>query len=296
MQQTTIQKAIEITGIGLHKGVPIKLRIEPAKENSGYTFTRTDRDMSFKLSPKVVVDTTMATVIGCDDVRISTIEHFLSALYAYGIDNIHILVNNEELPIMDGSSIGFCMLLNEAGIQKQNAPKRIMKITRQVEVRDGEKFVRFSPSEYSTYDFKIDFKHPAIAQQSYKFTFSTKAYKEEIAKARTFGFLHEVQYLRSKGLALGGSLNNAIVLDQTRILNKEGLRYKEEFVRHKILDAIGDMCLLGLPIIGSYVSYAGSHKLNHLLTKEILNNENVYEIIYLEGKKADIIEKIFALS
>lgn len=295
MKQITLQKPVEIIGIGLHKGVPVKLRLEPAEEDSGFIVTRSDKNISFQLSPDVVVDTTMATVIGVENIRISTIEHFLSAVYAYGIDNLHIIVDNEELPIMDGSSIAFCVLLNEAGLKTQNAPKKFMKIKKPLEVREGEKFVRIEPSTQSIFEFDIDFKHPAISKQAYKFYFSTTAYKEEIAKARTFGFLHEVQYLRSKGLALGGSLANAIVLDESKILNKEGLRYKEEFVRHKILDAIGDMSLLGLPIIGSYVSYAGSHKLNHLLTKEILNHENAYEIIHLEGKDAQALEKIFAL-
>ncbi|RAX58053.1 UDP-3-O-[3-hydroxymyristoyl] N-acetylglucosamine deacetylase [Helicobacter monodelphidis] len=297
MKQKTIQKNVDLVGIGLHKGVPVRLKLEPAPENSGLVFTRSDLGVSFKLTPECVIDTTMATVVGKDNARISTIEHFLSAVYAYGIDNLHISVDNEEMPIMDGSSISFCMLLDEAGIVPQNEPKKVMKIKETIEVKEGDKFVRITPSDKSLFDFEIDFKHPAIAKQAYQFYFSTTAYKEEIAKARTFGFLHEVQYLRSKGLALGGSLANAIVLDETKILNPEGLRYKEEFVRHKILDAIGDMALLGVPLFGSYVSYAGSHKLNHLLTKQILGNPNAYEIVTLneEDTQSLAIEKIFAL-
>ncbi|MDY3113178.1 MAG: UDP-3-O-acyl-N-acetylglucosamine deacetylase, partial [Helicobacter sp.] len=259
MKQQTIAKKVELIGIGLHKGVPVKMVLEPLPENSGIFFYRSDVGVSIPLKPESVVDTTMATVIAKDGHKVSTIEHFLSAVHSYGIDNLKISLDNEEVPIMDGSSIGYCMLLEEAGILKQNAPKKILKIKSPVEIKDGDKFVRFEPSSLCVFDFSINFPHPAIGTQSYKFTFSTKKYKEEIARARTFGFLSEVQYLRSIGLALGGSLENAIVLDDSGILNKEGLRYKDEFVRHKILDAIGDMALLGIPLLGAYVSYAGSH-------------------------------------
>ncbi|MGP1450892.1 MAG: UDP-3-O-acyl-N-acetylglucosamine deacetylase [Wolinella sp.] len=296
MKQKSISKAVEIVGIGLHKGVPVTLRLEPLPENSGIVFFRSDMGISIPLAPENVIDTTMATVIGREGARVSTIEHLLSAIYAYGIDNLRISVNNEEIPIMDGSSISFCILLDEAGIKSQNTPKRAIKIKNPIEVNDGEKFVRLLPSDGSVFDFKISFDHPAIREQSYKFNFSTKAYKDEIARARTFGFVHEVQYLRSKGLALGGSLANAIVLDETGILNKEGLRYKEEFVRHKILDAIGDMALLGIPLIGTYVSYAGSHKLNHLLTKELLSDEGAYEIVSLGNEHEELeLESVYAI-
>ncbi|EES88949.1 UDP-3-O-acyl-N-acetylglucosamine deacetylase [Helicobacter canadensis] len=279
MRQQTLTKPIELVGIGLHKGVPVKMRLEPLEENSGIHFFRSDVGVNIPLKPDNVVDTTMATVIAKEGHKVSTIEHLLSAVHAYGIDNLRIVLDNEEVPIMDGSSIGYCMLLEEAGITQQNAPKKILKIKSPIEVKEGDKFVRLEPSKECIFDFSIHFPHPVIGTQNYKFTFSTHNYKEEIARARTFGFLSEVQYLRSKGLALGGSLDNAIVLDETTILNKDGLRYKEEFVRHKILDAIGDMCLLGIPLLGTYVSYAGSHKLNHLLTKKIFEENSAYEII-----------------
>ncbi len=287
MKEKTLAKAIELVGIGLHKGIPVKMRLEPLEENSGIHFFRSDVGVNIPLSPENVVDTTMATVIAKDGHKVSTIEHLLSAIHAYGIDNLQIVLDNEEVPIMDGSSIGYCMLLEEAGITKQNAPKKILKIKSPIEVKEGDKFVRLEPSKECIFDFSIHFPHPAIGTQKYKFTFSTNNYKEEIARARTFGFLNEVQYLRSKGLALGGSLDNAIVLDETTILNKEGLRYKEEFVRHKILDAIGDMCLLGIPLLGTYVSYAGSHKLNHLLTKKIFEDNEAYEIIQSSQESDD---------
>lgn len=284
MKQKTIKNKVEIVGVGLHKGVPVRMELEPLDSNSGVVFYRSDLGVSIDLKPENVIDTTMATVLGKGEARISTIEHLLSAIHAYGIDNVRICLDNEEVPIMDGSSIGYCMLIEEAGIISQNASKKAIAIKKPIEIQDDKKFVRVEPSERTIFDFSIDFSHPAIRQQHYKFTFSTKAYKQEIARARTFGFLHEVNYLRSIGLAKGGDLSNCIVLDESGILNKDGLRYKEEFVRHKILDAIGDMALLGMPLLGTYVSYAGSHKLNHLLTKQLLSDEKAYEIVSLEDK------------
>lgn len=281
MKQTTIKKPVEVVGIGLHKGVPVKMSLEPLPANSGIVFYRTDLGVKIPLHPDYVVDTTMATVLGKDGARISTIEHFLSAVHAYGIDNLLVKVDNEEIPIMDGSAIGYCALLDEAEVESLQASKRAIEIKKPIEVRDGEKFVRIEPSDQTIFDFKIKFDHPSIKEQVYCFRFSTQAYKEEIARARTFGFLSEVNYLRSVGLAKGGGLHNCIVLDESGILNKEGLRYPEEFARHKILDAIGDMAILGMPLLGTYVAFAGSHKLNHLLTKQILAQTDAYEIVTL---------------
>lgn len=285
MQQKTIKNRAELVGIGLHKGVPVTMILEPLAPNSGIVFYRSDLGVSIELNPDNVIDTTMATVLGKNGARISTIEHLLSAIHAYGIDNIRISLDNEEVPIMDGSAIGYCMLIEEAGIAIQDAPKKAIAIRKPIEIKDGNKFVRLEPSDKTIFDFSIDFAHPAIGQQQYKFVFSTKAYKEEIARARTFGFLHEVNYLRSQGLAKGGDLSNCIVLDESSILNKEGLRYKEEFVRHKILDATGDMALFGMPLLGTYIAFAGSHRLNHLLTKQILSDEKAYEVISLEHEE-----------
>ena len=279
MKQRTIGKRIELVGIGLHKGVPVKMVLEPLEANSGIVFYRSDLGVTIPMSPQNIGNTMMATVLSRGEAKISTIEHLLSAIYAYGIDNLKISVDNEEIPIMDGSAIGYCMLLDEAGIKELDANKKIMAIKKPIEVQDGEKFVRIEPSERTIFDFKIKFNHPAIKEQSYKFTFSKQGYKEEIARARTFGFLQDVNKLRAQGLGLGGNLSNCIVLDENGILNKEGLRYKEEFVRHKILDAIGDMAILGMPLLGSYVSFAGSHKLNSLLTKKILEESDAYELI-----------------
>ena len=281
MKQRTIKKSVEIVGVGLHKGIPIKMTLEPLEANSGIIFYRIDEGVNIPLTTEYVVDTKMATVIGKDGVVVSTIEHLLSAIYAYGIDNLKIVLDNDEIPILDGSSSGFCMLLDEVGIKELNATKKAIKVKKEVEVKADGKFVKLKPSNHIIYDFSIDFDHPAIGEQQFKFDYSIEEYKENISRARTFGFLHEVQYLRSIGLAQGGSLDNAIVLDDQKIINPEGLRFDDEFVRHKILDAIGDMSLLGYTMIGEYNAHAGSHHLNHLLTKELLKDPANYEIIDL---------------
>jgi len=282
MKQRTISKSVEIVGIGLHKGIPIRMTLEPLDVNSGIVFFRSDKNISIPLTPEYVVDTQMATVIGKDDVVVSTIEHLLSAIYAYGIDNLRVIVDNDEVPILDGSSSGFCMLLDEVGIQEQDATKKAIVIKKEVNVEHNGKSVSLKPSSHIVYEFEIDFDHPSIGKQDFKFDYSINQYKDNISRARTFGFLHEVQYLRSKGLALGASLDNAIGLDDQKILNPEGLRFDDEFVRHKILDAIGDMSFLGYTMIGEYKAFAGSHHLNHLLTKKLLEDSANYEVVDLE--------------
>lgn len=294
MQQKSIKRRVQGVGIGLHKGKPIKLTLEPLEAGEGIVFYRSDLGVSIKAQPQNVVNTQMATVIGNEKGEISTIEHLLSAVYSYGIDNIRIILDDEEVPIMDGSSTSFCMLLDEAGVKSLNAPKKVMIIKKEVEVRDGNKFVRISPSNEPIFNFSIKFEHVAIGKQEYTFAFNKHDYIQEISRARTFGFLQDVQYLRSKGLALGGSLDNAIVLDEKKILNPEGLRYENEFVRHKILDALGDLSLLGMPVIGDYNSHAGSHHLNHLLTLEILKSKQNYEIKEIEAQYALLYDKALA--
>ncbi|MEA1954920.1 MAG: UDP-3-O-acyl-N-acetylglucosamine deacetylase [Campylobacterota bacterium] len=294
MYQTTIKKSVELVGIGLHKGSPVKLRLEPLESNSGIVFYRSDVDIAIPLKPQNVVDTKMATVIGKNGFVISTIEHLLSAVYAYGIDNLKVIVDADEVPVMDGSSVSYCMLLDEAETIELNVPKKVMRIKKEVIVQDGDKYVKLSPSPDLKYDFTIKFPHPVIKNQDFILEFTKQKYKDEISRARTFGFLHEVQYLRSKGLALGGSLENAIVLDEKKVLNPEGLRFSDEFVRHKILDAIGDMSLIGMNFIGNYEALAGSHDLNHKLTIELLKNEENYEVIELVGEKTVELEKAYA--
>ncbi len=294
MKQTTIKKAVELVGIGLHKGTPVRLRLEPLESNSGIVFYRSDVDVSIPLLPENVVDTRMATVIGKGESVISTIEHLLSAVYAYGIDNLRVIVDGDEIPVMDGSSASYCMLLDEAGIKELDLPKKIMRIKKDIIIQEGEKYVKLSPSPDLKYDFTIKFAHPVIQNQDYVLEFTKENYKNEISRARTFGFLHEVQYLRSKGLALGGSLENAVVLDDKKVLNPEGLRYSDEFVRHKILDAIGDMSLIGMNFIGNYEALAGSHDLNHKLTLELLKDADNYEVIELATEKTAELEKAYA--
>ena len=282
MKQRTFKKSVEIVGIGLHKGVPVKMILEPLEADMGIIFYRNDEGVTIPLNPTNVVDTKMATVIGKNGVVISTIEHLLSAIYAYGIDNLRIVLDNDEIPILDGSSSGYCMLIDEVGIKELDEPKKAIRVMKEVSVEVGNKIVKLKPSNHIIYDFSINFDHPVIGEQHFRFDYSIEDYKENISRARTFGFLHEVQYLRSVGLALGGSLENAIVLDDQKILNPDGLRYDDEFVRHKILDAIGDMSLLGYTMIGEYQAIAGSHHLNHLLTKKLLEDPANYEIIDLE--------------
>lgn len=296
MKQRTIKKSVEIVGIGLHKGIPIKMILEPLNDNKGIVFFRSDKNVSIPLKASNVVNTQMATVIGKDGVIVSTIEHLLSAIYSYGIDNLRVILDNDEVPVLDGSSSGFCMLLDEVGIQEQEATKKAIVVKKEIRVEDGDKFATLKPSNHIIYDFSINFDHPAIGEQEFRFDYSIEEYKENISRARTFGFLHEVQYLQNKGLALGASLDNAIGLDDQKILNPEGLRYDDEFVRHKILDAIGDMSLLGYTMIGEYNAHASSHHINHLLTKKLLANKDNYEIVDLEEVEQTIEAKNLQLA
>jgi len=294
MYQRTIEKEVEVVGIGLHSALPVKLKLKPANDDYGIVFFRSDKNVSIPLDAKYVVDTKLATVLGKNGVIISTVEHLLSAILAFGIDNLIIEVDNDEVPILDGSSIGYCMLLQEAGIKEQNSAKKILVIKKEVEIKDGNRYVRLKPSKENIIDFEIKFDHPMIRDQKFVFHFSKKNYLKEIAKARTFGFLKEVQYLRSIGKAKGGSLENAIVLDEKKILNSDGLRFENEFVRHKILDAIGDMALLNMSFLGRYESYAGSHHLNFMLTKKLLEQKDAYEVVENIKEAQKVMEKAFA--
>jgi len=294
MQQRTIKKPVEVVGIGLHKGEPIKLRLEPLSADAGIVFYREDLALRIPLSPSSVIDTRMATVIGSEKGFISTIEHFLSALYAYGIDNLRVIVDGNEMPIMDGSSISFCLLLDEAGIEELDVPKKIIFIKKAVEIRDGDRFVRLSPADTATFDFKIKFDHPVIGEQSEQFEFSTHNFIEDIARARTFGFAKDIQYLQSQNLALGATLQNAIGLDDHKILNPEGLRFDNEFAKHKVLDAMGDMMVSGYNILAKYESFAGSHNLNYQLTSKLLSDSKNYELVAVEELRSREFAKSFA--
>ncbi|MDR2905947.1 MAG: UDP-3-O-acyl-N-acetylglucosamine deacetylase [Helicobacteraceae bacterium] len=296
MKQRTIKNPIELVGIGLHSGNPVRMSLKPAKEDYGIVFVREDLGVAIPITPENVVDTRLATVIGKEGAIISTIEHFLSAAIAMGIDNLEVGIDGDEAPVMDGSAASFCLLFEEAGIVEQNKAKKAIVITKPIEIRDGNKFVRLLPAKSSEIMFEIKFEHPAIREQKYLFQFTRENYVKEIARARTFGFLKEVNYLRSIGKGIGGSLENAVVLDEKRVLNPEGLRFADEFVRHKILDAIGDMAFLGAPFLGRYESFAGSHHLNHLLAKALLADKEAYKIVESESEKEldREMEKAFA--
>jgi len=295
MKQKTIKKRVEVTGIGLHSGEAIKMLLEPEKENSGIYFIHAKSGTKLTLKPQNITDTKMATVLGSRPNALSTIEHFLSAVYAYGIDNLKVTVFGNELPIMDGSAMPFCMLLDEAQIQEQNALKPLLVIKKEIKVEEGDKFAILKPSKIPSFDFTIEFDHPVIGREHLKFIFNKQNYLEHIAKARTFGFLRDLQYLQSINLALGASLDNAVGLDDTSVLNPEGLRYKDEFVRHKILDAMGDMMVSGYNIIGEYVAYASSHDLNNKLLRKLFESEDAFEIVNAkEIRREKELVKVFA--
>lgn len=294
MKQTTIARRVETVGIGLHKGEPIRLILEPLDANSGIILHREDLGISFEAEPKNVINTQMATVVGNEKGFISTIEHLMAAVNGYGIDNIRISVDANEIPVMDGSAISFCMLLDEAGIRHLDAGKKVILVRREVEVVEGSKFVRTSPSRNPKFDYTIKFDHPVIGEQRYVFEFSKSSFVKNIARARTFGFLKDLQRLQAQNLALGASLDNAVAIDDTHILNPEGLRFENEFVRHKILDAVGDLSLLGAPLLGDYTAFAGSHDLNHKLTLALMADEKNYEIATLSGELLKEYQKVFA--
>lgn len=282
LKQRTIANPVKTVGIGLHSGRKATLSIKPAPVNSGVQFVRVDLSEPVLIPADAlsVSDTRLASVLQKDGVRVSTVEHLLSACAGLGLDNLLIEVDCEEIPIMDGSAASFLFLIESAGIVEQDAPRQFMVIKKPVEVRDGDKLARLEPFFGFKLDFRIDFKHPAVDKTGQHFVvdFAEHAYRSEIGRARTFGFAHEVEALREIGLARGGSLDNAIVLDEHRILNNEELRYEDEFVRHKILDAIGDLYLAGHPIVGAYVAEKSGHGLNNALLRKLLDDPSAYSI------------------
>jgi len=284
MLQRTLAKSINVTGVGLHSGERVALTLHPAAENGGIAFRRTDLDGKqgeiIRLSPYLINDTRLSsTVVTEDGVRVGTIEHIMSALSAYGVDNCLIELNAPEIPIMDGSSLPFIYLLQDAGIIDQKAQKRFLKILKPVEIKETGKWVRFTPYDGFKVTLTIEFDHPVFNRSAptFEIDFAGKSYIDEIARARTFGFMQEVELMRAHNLGLGGNLSNAIVIDDTDVLNPEGLRYPDEFVRHKILDAIGDLYIVGHPIIGAFEGYKSGHAINNALLRAILADESCYE-------------------
>jgi len=286
LKQRTIKSIVKTVGIGLHSGRKVELTLRPAAPGTGIVFSRVDlpTPVDIPASAMSIGDTRLASVLQKDGARVSTVEHLMSACAGLGIDNLYVDVTAEEIPIMDGSAASFVFLIQSAGIEEQNAPKRFIKVKKPVEIRDGDKFARLDPFFGFKLKFTIDFRHPAVDKtgQELEVDFANTSYVREIARARTFGFAHEVEMMRELGLARGGSMDNAIVLDEYRILNNDGLRYDDEFVKHKMLDAIGDLYVVGHPLLASYTAYKSGHGLNNALLRELLAHEDAYEVVTFE--------------
>jgi len=276
--QRTLDHSIRCSGIGLHSGRKIELVLNPAPENAGITFCRSDMGVTIPARAENVTDTRLCTTIGKDKACISTVEHLLSALAGLGIDNAHIEVNGPEVPIMDGSSAPFVFLIQCAGIREQSETKRVMRIKKKVEVKNGDKRCALYPSGGFRISYLLDYDHPLLRERKISVDFSRQAYTREISRARTFGFLHEIEALQKAGLALGGSLENAIVLDAFRVVNEGGLRYEDECVRHKILDTLGDLSLAGFPIVGAFEGERTGHEMNHRLVSTLLADPESFTI------------------
>ncbi len=287
IRQCTIAKNIKTTGVGLHCGTRVEIHLRPAAVDSGILFRRVDLNpiVEIPASALMVGDTRMASVLEKDGVRVSTVEHLLSACAGLGIDNLIVELNAEEVPIMDGSAASFVFLLQQAGRAELNAAKKFIKVKRAVEVREGtgaqEKWARLEPLHGFRLKFFIEFNHPAVdgSGQTAEVDLNLESYIQEIARARTFGFMQDVETLRGMGLARGGSLENAIVMDEFRILNAGGLRYRNEFVRHKILDAMGDLYLIGHPLLASYTAHKSGHAMNNKLLRALLQEPDAYDIV-----------------
>ncbi|HTQ02126.1 MAG TPA: UDP-3-O-acyl-N-acetylglucosamine deacetylase [Casimicrobiaceae bacterium] len=289
LKQRTLKKIMRTTGVGLHTGVRVEMTLRPAPVDGGIVFHRTDlaHPIAIPAHASNVGDTRLSSTLKVDGASVSTVEHLMSALAGLGIDNLHVDVAGPELPIMDGSAGPFVFLLQSAGIEEQAGAKRYLRITAPVEVSDGDKWARFTPFDGFKLDFTIDFPHPVFGSENRNVVvdFATDSYAKEVARARTFGFMQDVEAMRAAGLGLGGSLQNAVVLDEFKVLNSEGLRYDNEFVRHKVLDAIGDLYLLGHPLIGQYTAYKSGHALNNQLCRALLARADAYEIVTFADAK-----------
>jgi len=279
--QRTLRNAIRATGIGLHTGEKVLLTLRPAEPNTGIVFHRLDLDepVSVQANPFNVGETQLSTTLVGEGGKIATVEHLMSALAGLGIDNLHVDIDGPEMPIMDGSSSPFVFLIQSGGIKEQAASKRFIRIKKSVRVEDGDKWVQFDPFDGFQVRMAIDFEHPVVngTAQVGEVDFSTTSFVKEVSRARTFGFMRDLELLRSQNLALGGSVDNAIVIGDYQVLNEDGLRYEDEFVKHKILDAIGDLYLLGHSLIGSFSGYKSGHELNNRLLRAVLQDEEAWE-------------------
>ncbi len=293
LQQRTLKSLTRAVGVGLHSGQRVELTLRPAAPDTGIVFRRVDlpEPVDIAVSAQAVSDTRLASTLANGDAKVHTVEHLMSACAGLGVDNLYVDITAEEVPILDGSAASFVFLLQSAGIELQNAPRRFIRITRPVEVREGsgatEKWARLEPYEGYQLSFEIDFDHPAVdaTGQRVVFDISTGSYSKDIARARTFGFTKDVEMMRANGLALGGGLDNAIVMDDFKVLNAEGLRYDDEFVKHKILDAMGDLYLIGKPFLARYSARRSGHALNNLLLREVLKRTDAWEVVTFADAK-----------
>lgn len=293
IRQRTLKNVIKATGVGLHTGKKVLLTLRPAPVNTGIVFRRIDLDPVVELPARAeyVGDTSLSTSLVRDGVRVATVEHLLSAFAGLGIDNAYVDVSAPEVPIMDGSAGPFVFLIQSAGFEPQDAAKHFIRIRRKIRVSEGDKWAQFTPFDGFKVGFEIEFDHPYFKQHTKRaeIDFSTTSFVKEVARARTFGFMRDVERLRERNLALGGSLSNAVVVDDYRVLNEDGLRYEDEFVKHKILDAIGDLYLLGNSLIGAFEGYKSGHQLNNKLLRELVATKSAFEVLsYEDDGKAPI--------
>ena len=284
IRQRSIRSVVTTTGVGLHGGRKVRMTLRPAAVDTGIVFHRVDLDpvVSLPADPYAVCDTRMCSGLQAPSgAKLGTVEHLMSALAGLGIDNLHVDVDAPELPILDGSAGPFVFLLRSAGLQEQAAPKRFLRVRKPVEVREGDKWVRLEPYDGFRLTFSIVFNHPAIDSTANEVTvdFASESYERDIARARTFGFMQDVEFMQANGLALGGSLGNAIVMDEYRVLNPDGLRYGDEFVKHKVLDAIGDLYLCGRPLLGAYSAHKSGHALNNQVLRALLEDASAWEVV-----------------
>ena len=293
LQQRTLKTLTRAVGVGLHSGQRVELTLRPAQPDTGIVFRRTDlpEPVDIPVSAAAVTDTRLASTLSNGQAKVHTVEHLMSACAGLGVDNMYVDITAEEVPILDGSAASFVFLLQSAGIELQKAPRRFLRLTQPVEVRDGqgaqEKWARLEPFHGYKLSFEIDFSHPAVdaTGQRVEFDMSTGSYSRDIARARTFGFTKDVEMMRANGLALGGGLDNAIVMDDYKVLNAEGLRYDDEFVKHKILDAMGDLYLVGKPLLAAYSARRSGHALNNLLLRELLRRTDAWEVVSFDDEK-----------
>ncbi|MEW6132742.1 MAG: UDP-3-O-acyl-N-acetylglucosamine deacetylase [Pseudomonadota bacterium] len=287
IKQRTLKTQVKTTGVGLHSGVKVEMTLRPAAAGTGILFRRVDLDppVDIPVDPYKVTDTRLCSALTVGQAKVATVEHLMSALAGLGIDNIVIDLTGPEVPILDGSAAPFVFLLQSAGIEELNAPKQFVRILEAIEVKEGDKWARLSPYDGFRIDFTIEFDHPVFEQsgQVVSVDFDKTSYIREVARARTFGFMHEVEMLRNNNLALGGSLDNAIVMDEYRVLNADGLRYEDEFVKHKVLDAIGDFYMIGKPLIGRLEAHKSGHALNNRLLRALMENRSAWELVSFEN-------------